>query len=69
MPAAPIFSTNQNGYTMVNHYQVYGKLSDNSVITVKANGGDVKATVGKISDGRAKVTCSYNGVEKVFLIN
>lgn len=69
MPAAPIFSTNQNGYTMVNHYQVYGKLNANSVITVKANGGDVKATVGKISDGRAKVTCSYNGVEKVFLIN
>lgn len=69
IPANPILSTNQNGYTQTNHYQVYGRLNDNSVITATSSDPSVKVTVGKIMDGRAKVTAVWNGVEKVFLIN
>lgn len=69
IPANPILSTNQNGYTQTNHYQVYGRLNDNSVITATSSDPNVKVTVGKITDGRATVTAVWNGVEKVFLIN
>lgn len=69
MPANPIFSSQQNGYTEVNRYQVYGKLSGNSKITVKPSNPSIKAKVGKIADGRATVTCTWNGVDKIFLIN
>lgn len=69
IPSYPLLSTNQNGYTQTNHYQVYGRLTDNSVITATSSDPNVKVTVGKITDGRAKVTAVWNGVEKVFLIN
>jgi len=69
MPTAAMFSTNANGYTMVNNYQVYGKLNDNSKIEVNASDPAVQITIGKIADGRAKVKCTYNGVDKNFLIN
>ena len=68
IPSDPILSTNQNGYTQTDHYQVYGRLTGNSVIKATASDPSVKFTVGKINDGRAKVTAVWNGVEKVFLI-
>lgn len=69
IPSDPILSTNQNGYTQTDHYQVYGRLTGNSVIKATASDPSVKFTVGKINDGRAKVTAVWNGVKKVFLIN
>ncbi len=69
MPNAPLLSTNQNGYTMNNHYQVYGRLTDKSVIKATADDSSVKFEIGKIVDGRATVKAVWNGVEKVFLIN
>ncbi len=69
IPQQPIFFTNQNGYSETNHYQVYGKMDDNSTIKVTCDNPAVKIKTGKIADGRATVTCTYNGVDKVFLIN
>ena len=69
LPAAPMFSTNANGYTETNNYQAYAPLKDNSVITATASDPSVKITVGKVADGRATVTCTYNGQKKVYKIN
>lgn len=69
MPQAPILSTNQNGYTQTDHYQVYGRLTDKSVIKATSNNPEVKCEVGKICEGRAVVKCTYKGVQKTFLIN
>ncbi|MCQ2213723.1 MAG: hypothetical protein MJZ36_08805 [Bacteroidaceae bacterium] len=69
MSNTAIFSTNQNGYTRVNRYQIYGRLTDNSRIEVKPSDPAVTYKVGKIADGRAVVTCTYNGVDKIYLIN
>lgn len=69
IPQAPILSTNQNGYTQTDHYQVYGRLTDQSVIKVTADNPAVKIHVGKVTDGRATVRCTYHGVDKIFLIN
>ena len=69
IPSMPILSTNQNGYTQTDHYQVYGRLTDKSVINVRSDIAGVDIKIGKINDGRAVVTCTYKGVPKVFLIN
>ena len=69
IPDQPIYFTNLNGYFECNHYQVYGPLTDNSTLKVTSNNPNVKITVSKIVDGRATVKCTYNGKEKVFLIN
>ena len=69
IPQQPLFFTNQNGYSETNHYQVYGKMDNNSTIKVTCSNPNVKVETGKIADGRATVTCTYNGVKKVFLIN
>ena len=69
MPTKPIFSTNDNGLMDLSHYQVYAPLTDKSVIKATANGGDVDIKIGKITDGRATVRCTFNGKEKVYLIN
>lgn len=69
IPATPIRSTNFNGYTDVTRYQVFGPLTDNSVIDAKASDPSVKITVGKIADGRATVKFEYKGMVKIFLIN
>ncbi len=69
IPQAAILSTNQNGYTQTDHYQVYGRLKANSVIKATADDPNVKFEIGKINEGRATVTATYNGVKKVFLIN
>jgi hypothetical protein len=69
LPAAPMFSTNDNGYTETNNYQAYAPLKDNSVIKATASNPSVKIVVGKVADGRATVTCTYNGQKKVYKIN
>ena len=69
IPKNPVFSTNDNGLMDLSHYQVYAPLTDRSVIKATANGGNVDIQIGKITDGRATVRCTYNGKEKVYLIN
>jgi len=69
MPKQPVFSTNDNGLMDLTHYQTYAPLTDKSVIKATANGGNVDIKIGKITDGRATVRCTYNGKEKVYMIN
>ena len=70
IPDLPIRSTNQNGYTDLTHYQVYGPLKNNSKLEVTSNApAGVQITVSPITDGRATVKCVYRGKEKIFLIN
>jgi hypothetical protein len=69
IPAQPVMTTNQNGYTECNHYQVYAPLKVSSQIKATANDPTVKVAVGTITDGRATVRCTWRGKEKIFLIN
>ena len=69
IPERPLMSTNQNGYTECNHYQLYVPLKAGSKIETKATHPGVKFAVSPISDGRATVRATYQGQEKVFLIN
>ena len=69
IPTTPIRSTNQNGYTDLGHYQVYGRLLPNSVIKATASLPGVSFQIGKIEDGRAVVRATYQGVTKTYLIN
>ncbi|MBQ0061002.1 MAG: hypothetical protein KBT15_04435, partial [Bacteroidales bacterium] len=69
IPREPLLSTNLNGYTMNNHYQLYGRMNDNSVLTATCDNKDVQIEIGKIVDGRATVKATWKGVTKVFLIN
>lgn len=69
IPETPIYSSNANGYTEVNHYQVYGALKANSVLKATSENPKVKFQVSPITDGRATIRATYEGKEKVFLIN
>ena len=71
IPKTPVFSTNQNGYTDLTRYQTYAPLTDNSVVKASVNtcGSKVKIETGKIVSGRATVKCTFNGKEKIYLIN
>ena len=69
MSNTPIFSTNQNGYCDVNRYQIYGRLNPNSVIKASSNDPSVTFQVSPIAAGRAVVTATYKGVQKIYLIN
>lgn len=69
LPALPLHSTNQNGYTENNRYQTYAPLTDTSVIHVEPTSPEVAVKVGQIADGRATVTCTYRGQKKIYLIN
>ncbi|MBQ7571190.1 MAG: hypothetical protein IJT19_03025 [Bacteroidaceae bacterium] len=69
MPDTPIRTTNANGLTECNRYQLYGPLKNGSVLKATADNPDVQCSVGPIADGRATVRCTYKGKEKVFLIN
>ena len=69
VPESPIFTSQTNAYMECNRYQVYGKLTDTSKIEVKASDPSVQVKIGKINDGRATITCTYKGVNKIFLIN
>lgn len=69
IPREPLLSTNFNGYTMNNHYQLYSRMNDSSVLTATCDNKDVQIEIGKIVDGRATVKATWKGVTKVFLIN
>ena len=69
IPAVAILSTNLNGYTQTNHYQLYGRLTDKSVIKAESDDPSVTFQVSPISSGRAKVIARYKEQDKVFLIN
>ncbi|MBO4612601.1 MAG: hypothetical protein J5671_05460 [Bacteroidaceae bacterium] len=69
LPTTPIYTSNANGYTECNHYQVYGPLKDNSTLKATSDNPEVKFQVSRISEGRATITCKYRGKEKVYLIN
>ena len=69
IPAQPIMSTNANGYTECNHYQLYAPLKAGSKVKADANNPDVKFDISPVVAGRATVKATYNGQEKIFLIN
>lgn len=69
IPAEPLLFTNDNGYAENNRYQLYAPLTDSSVVQAKASDPAVRVEVGKVNDGRAIVTATYNGQKKIFLIN
>ncbi len=69
LPADPIRSTNQNGYTDLTRYQVYGPLSASTKLVATSDVKGVKISVSPVSEGRATVKCVYNGKEKIYLIN
>ena len=71
IPAQPIMSTNQNGYTECNHYQLYAPLKADSKIKATCEMAPiaVKFEVSPVVDGRASVKATFRGVSKYFLIN
>ena len=69
LPNTPIRSSNTNGYTDYSHYQAYAPLKANSVIKATASDPAVSIQVSQIVEGRATVTCTYNGLKKIYLIN
>ena len=69
VPTTPIRFTNLNGLTDQIRYQVYGPLKDGSKLEVKASDPAVKIEVSPIVEGRATVKCTYNGLQKIFLVN
>ncbi len=69
IPSTPVFATGANGYTEANHYQMYAPMTDQSVIKASASDPSVKIEVSGIVAGRASVKMTYQGQEKIFLIN
>ena len=69
IPDTPVRSTNQNGYTDLTRYQLYAPLTMNSQLKATSNIQGVQISVGPIIDGRATVRCTYQGKEKIYLIN
>ncbi len=70
IPQTPIMSTNANGYTECNRYQLYGPLKAGSKVEATSNAPkNVKIEVSPIVEGRATVKATYKGKEKIFLIN
>lgn len=68
IPATPVRCTNANGLTDAIRYQLYAPITDSSKLEVKSD-GTIDIEIGKITDGRATIKCSYNGNDKLFLIN
>ena len=71
IPAQPIMSTNANGYTECNHYQLYAPLKAASKVeaTCESAPKAVQFEISPVVAGRATVKATYKGKEKVFLIN
>ena len=69
LPSTPIYCSNANGYTDLTRYQTYAPLKANSVIRATASDPSVRIEVSPIVAGRATVTCTYQGLNKVYLIN
>jgi hypothetical protein len=69
IPSTPIFCSNANGETDLTRYQVYGLLKADSKIMVTTSDPSITVSVSPIVEGRATVKCSYQGKEKIYLIN
>ena len=71
IPVQPIMSTNANGYTECNHYQLYAPLKAGAKVeaTCEKAPQAVKFDISPVVAGRATVKATYNGKEKIFLIN
>ena len=69
VPTTPIRCSNANGLTDQIRYQVYAPLHEGSVLTATASAPTVKCEVGPIVDGRATVTCTWNGLKKIYLVD
>jgi len=69
IPERPIMSTNQNGYTKCDHYQLYGPRKEGAKIEAKASDPNVKFTIIPGKDCRATVKATYKGQTKIFLVN
>ena len=69
LPTTPVRSTNANGYTDLTHYQIYAPLTEQSVIKATASDPSVKIEVSPVVAGRATVKMTYQGQDKLFLIN
>ena len=69
IPERPIMSTNANGYTECNHYQLYAPRKEGAKIEAKSNVPDVKFEIINGKDCRATVKATYKGQTKYYLIN
>ncbi|MCR5179900.1 MAG: hypothetical protein K6C30_01620 [Bacteroidaceae bacterium] len=69
VPETPIYTTNENGYTKANHYQLYAPLKEGSVLKATSPLPGVEFEVSAINAGRAVVRATYRGQEKIYLIN
>ena len=69
LPATPIRCSNANGLTDAIRYQVYAPLKAGSKLQATASDPSVKISVSPVVEGRATVKCTYNGKEKIYLIN
>lgn len=69
IPERPIMSTNANGYTECNHYQLYAPRKEGAKIEAKSDVPDVKFEIINGKDCRATVKATYKGQTKYFLIN
>ncbi len=71
IPETPLMSSNQNGYTETNHYQLYAPLTAGTKLQAvcKNAPGDVSLEVSPVVEGRATVKATYKGLTKIFLIN
>ena len=69
IPDTPIRCSNANGLTDQIRYQVYGPIGKDTRLEVAASDPGVKVEVSPVVEGRATVTCTYNGLKKIYLIN
>ena len=69
VPTTPIRCSNANGLTDQIRYQVYAPVKKGSTLEVKASDPGVQIQVSPLVEGRATVTCTYNGLQKIYLIN
>ena len=69
VPTTPIRCSNANGLTDQIRYQVYAPIKNGSQLEVRASDPSVKIQVSPIVEGRATVHCTWNGLEKIYLIN
>ena len=71
IPAKPIMSTNANGYTECNRYQLNAPMKAGSEVqaTCEKAPEAVAFTISTVVEGRATIKATYKGKEKIFLIN
>lgn len=69
LPDTPIRCTNANGLTDAIRYQAYGPLKEGTILNATATDPAVRFEISPIVEGRATVKCTYNGLQKIYLIN